>query len=400
MKILFIKRENVCYSSLGSFLDELKRGIESTGATANILDVSRNPLALPEREELLKIMNGGYDAALTFNAVGQQNYVIDDKNLWDEAGIPFVNYIVDHPLQHNKALSEHGENYHVICVDSSHVGYINRYYPEIRGRVHFVPLGGMETDVPGKRDRSVDILFTGTYLPLNSLEEKINEYPQTVRKLIVRHIEYMLANRMMTVEDGLIKVLKDYGMDTDSINIGEYLFATRPTEGYVRAYVREEIVRYLIASGLKLRIYGNGWEMFEDDMKNTVCHPGVPYLETVELYADSKVVLDQSSQFLHGMHDRIPTAMLAEAAVLTDRNEYLETVFTEGLEDGELCMYDVSRPQEIPEIVYNMLENDNRLYEMTQRAKAKAKASMTWDCRARDVLDIINDLKSGSREVG
>ena len=108
MKILLIKREDVCYSSLSCFLDELKNGIESNGTKVDTLDVSNNPLVSPDREELLRIVRGGYDAVLTFNAVGQQNYELDNKNLWDEAGIPFINYIVDHPLQHNKALSEHG----------------------------------------------------------------------------------------------------------------------------------------------------------------------------------------------------------------------------------------------------------------------------------------------------
>ncbi len=404
MKILLIKRENVCYSSLSCFLEELKRGFESNGASADILDVSLDPLMQPDREKLSNIMQVGYDAVLTFNAVGQQNYMLDDRNFWDETGIPFFNYIVDHPLQHNKALSEHGENYHVICVDRSHAEYISKYYPNIKNKAYFVPVGGMENSESKKQDRSVsdfadrsiNVLFTGTYLPLNSLEEKINEYPQTVRKLIVRHIEYMLAHRMMTIEEGLINVLRDYGIDTETVNIGDYLFATRPTEGYVRAYIREEIVRYLIASGLKIEIYGNGWEMFEDDMKNTVCHKGVPYTKTVDLYADSKLILDQSSQFLYGMHDRIPTAMLAGTAVLTDRNEYLESFFTEGLMAGELVMYDVSKPQEIPGIVYNMLEDDNRLFEMTKRAAAKAHSTMTWDCRAREILDIIDNLKSGS----
>ena len=67
-----------------------------------ILDVSTNPVEQPNNEILKSIKEEGYDAVLAFNAVGQQNYIYDDRNLWDSMGIPFVNYIVDHPQMHEK----------------------------------------------------------------------------------------------------------------------------------------------------------------------------------------------------------------------------------------------------------------------------------------------------------
>lgn len=400
MKILMIKRESVCYSVLDYFLGSLKKGLEENDAEVNILDVSDDPLDLPDRDILTDISKQGYDAVLTFNAVGQQNYAINGSNFWDSLNIPFINYIVDHPLQHNKDLSEHGENYYVICIDKNHVDYINNYYPKIRNKAFFVPLGGLENEgfsidgysEPDFKKRSIDLLFTGSFLPLRSLEEKINEYPQAVRRLIIRHIEYMLENRMMTLEEGMINVLRDYGIDIEGINLKEYLFATRPTEGYVRAYIREEIVRYLIASGINMHIYGNGWELFDDDLKNTVCHAGIPYNDLADIYMDSKIILDQSSQFLYGMHDRIPSAMFTGAAVLTDRNDYLGSIFTEGLAEGELCMYDVSKPFEVPDVANEMLEDSDRLFNMTLRAYNKAAGELTWNRRACEIIEILNSI--------
>lgn len=396
MKLLLIRRENVCYGSLDSFLEGIKGGFEECGADVDVLDVSNNPLELPDELVLQEISEKGYNAVMTFNAVGQQNYLTDGVNLWDQIGVPFYNYIVDHPLQHKNAMTEHGNNYHVICVDKDHSDFIRKYYPEIKSS-YFVPLGGMDSsDKRNSEDsleeyvtRKNDILFTGTFIPLFSIEERINEYPASVRNLIFDHIEFMLDNRSLTEEEGLIHILKDKGVNPEEINLTGYLFATKLTEEYVKSFLREETVRYMIESGLNMRIFGNGWDRFEADMNNTVCYPGVAYEKMSELYYDSKIVLGQSSHFKYGMHDRIPTAMIAGAAVLTDGNDYLKSVFTDGVKNGELCMYDISMPNEVPQIAYGMLADLESLYKMTKRAKSKALSEFTWRIRAKEVLNIM-----------
>lgn len=401
MKLLLIRRENVCYSLFDCLLDGLEGGLLACGIKPDMLDVSSNPLIQPDESVLRDIANRGYDAVLTFNAVGQQNYMFDGKNLWDSMNVPFVNYIVDHPLQHNTALSDHCKNYVVICVDKTHVDFVEKYYPDIREKAFFLPLGCVEgrnsnsdiDTIDNFRDRNIDILFTGTYLPLSSIENKINEYPPAVRRLIVRHIEYMLSNRSQTEEEGLKHVLNDMGIDESDVDFKGYLIATKLTEEYVRAYIREEIIRYLIDSELSIRIFGNGWDLFDDDMKNAISYPGVPYAKLFELYEDSKIVLDQSSHFRFGMHDRIPSALLAGAGVLTDRNNYLKETFAEGLKEGELCMYNSSRPQEVPEIAKNMLSDIDGLFAMSLRGKKAARSRLTWETRASELVDVLNSVQ-------
>ncbi len=397
MKILLIRREGVCYSSLDSFLEGIKYGLETKGVITDILDVSSNPLIQPDETVLNSIAAEGYDAALTFNAVGQQNYSLNGGNFWDSNGIRFINYIVDHPLQHDAALSEHCTDYVVICVDRTHADFIRKYYPDIKENAFFIPVGGIKSSMTDHKDceiddfiqRKTDILFTGTYIPLHRIEDKINEYPPAVRRLIIRHIEYMLENRSKPEEEGLISVLEDMGIEPAGVDLKGYLIATRLTEEYVRAYIREEIMRYLIDSGLHIDIYGNGWDLFDGDVKNTVIYPGVPYGKIREMYSDSKIVLDQSSHFRYGMHDRIPSAMLSGAGVLTGRNGYLQTVFKEGIKEGELCMYDNSKPQNVPEIAYEMIEDPDDLYRMSLRGKAKAYDSLTWEYRAKELIEIL-----------
>ncbi len=397
MKILLLRRENVCYGSLDCFLEGLREGLVSCGVSAEVLDVSSDPTVVPDNSTLLKIKDEGYDAAIAFNAVGQQNYSFEGANFWDKIGIPFFNYIVDHPLSHSKAMLEHGRDYCVICVDGKHVDYIRKYYSGIKD-VFFLPVGcdesiynaGAEQVFEEYENRDIDILFTGTYIPLSSVESRIKEYPVHVKNLIVKHIEYMLDHRYLTEEEGLIRILRDMGIEPEEIDLAGYLFATKLTEEYVKSYLREEIIRYLIDSGINLRIYGNNWDAFEADMRNTVCYPGVDYCDLKKLYLKSRIVLDHSSHFKFGMHDRIPSAMLAGAAVLTDGNDYLKSVTKEGLNDGELCMYDVSVPGVVPNIVLDMLSDIHRLYEMTLRAHSKALKDFTWKSRANELINILN----------
>ena len=399
MNVLLIRRENVCYGSLDSFIDGIRDGLEACGAKTGILDVSNDPTHLSDEYTISELAHSGYDAVLTFNAVGQQNYMINSENVWDTIGIPFINYIVDHPVQHRNAMTEHGDNYYVICIDKNHREYIKKYYPKIK-EAYFVPLGGINFGDIGETDnengfynREIDFLFTGTYLPLSLIEKKISEYPQSVKKLIFSHIDYMLDHRNITEEDGLIHILSDIGINPQEVDMQSYIFATRLTEEFVKTYLREEMIRYLIDAGLNLRIYGNGWDRFDADMKNTVCYPGVAYDDMKNLYLNSKVILNHSSHFKQGMHDRIPSAMLAGAAVLTDNNLYIDEVFKEGLSKGELCTYSISYPQLIPEIADNMLSDLHILYEMTIRAKEKARKELTWYNRAKEILEMVGTLQ-------
>lgn len=399
MKVLLIRRENVCNGSLDSFLDGIRDGFEASGAKTGILDVSNDPTHIPSEEKIRELSDSNYDAVLTFNSVGQQNYMIDNVNLWDAMGIPFINYIVDHPVHHKNAMTEHGDNYYVICIDKNHLEYNKKFNPTIK-ETYFIPLGGINFgdyneiySEEGYFSRSIDFLFTGTYLPLSTIEDKINEYPKPVKKLIYRHIEYMLDHRNTSEEEGLIHILSDMGIDPEKVELQNYIFATRLTEEFVKTYLREEMIRYLIDAGLNIKIYGNGWDRFDADMKNTICYPGVAYDDMKSLYLSSKVILNHSSHFKQGMHDRIPSAMLAGAAVLTDNNPYIDTLFKEGLSEGELCTYNVSSPQLVPDIAKGMFSDPHMLYEMTLRANKKARAELTWDCRAREILDIIKTIK-------
>ena len=89
--------------------------------------------------------------------------------------------------------------------------------------------------------------------------------------------------------------------------------------------------------------------------------------------------------FKDGSHDRIATAMLNGAAVLTDHSKYLDENFSEYLD-----FFDINHPEDIP----NQLEHIIKYYDEYQfkieSAKKYAHRYMSWDCVAERIIDICN----------
>ncbi len=396
-KVLVFLREPVCYGCVDAFAIMLGKAMEKKGIEIEYIDISGFINEQPDESLLAGIGEKRFDAAIAFNAIGQQDYRLKGNNIWDMYGIPFYNYILDHPQDHDSDIRSGGKDYYIICVDRDHVDYIRKYYTNVKDAFYVgVPgfINGSYKEVTQEDyfNREIRILFTATYIPLASIEEKINRYPERVRELSVELIEHMLENRELTPEESLRMLLHDKGI-TQISNEEFYRFSrsTALAYGYVKAYEREELSRYLIASGLPITLCGSNWDelLQEEKADHVKLIKPVPYVETADLYRKSKLVLNHSPHFRRGIHDRIPTAMLNGSAVLTDGNDIMKTMFATGGDNRELYVYDNSKPWEVSPQINKLFSDQDAMFGTVVRAKHKAEQGMTWDAKAVEILDIM-----------
>ena len=130
-------------------------------------------------EEIFAFIRKGETAVVTFNFHGltgeTEAFFDEEKNiyLWEEFDIPCINIAVDHPFYYHKFLDVAPKKFIHISIDQNHDDYMKRFFPNIK-RGPFLPLAGTSLNPSGDykkiKDRSIDVCFTGNYVPPENFE--------------------------------------------------------------------------------------------------------------------------------------------------------------------------------------------------------------------------------------
>ena len=346
-RVLVFYGNQLCYNTLNIFAKSIESCLEKMGHEVILAD------AYTDEEDFINCVENaarsGLDAALAFNADGN---ILACRNVLNEYRIPLYDWIVDHPCDHIKVLNAPVDDLNVITLDRDHAGFIERHIDNVRS-AHTIPLGGFRNDdcddlcEESFNKRKYGLIFTGSYVPYTQFEDSILSLPDRMRKMTVLMIEYMLTNRMATNEEALDHALREV-IGTDQIPSSVYqecAYYTSNSNIYVRHYIREEMMRFIVDSGVRIDIFGPGWERLGfDKKKNVVLHDRVDYVESAKACSEAKLSLNIMPWFKCGLHDRIPTAMMNGSAVVTDTSRYIDEVFATEGDDQDIFLFDIRDP--------------------------------------------------------
>lgn len=387
------------YDTLDLFTEQLKQAFEGMGYPsfayhANMQEESKAALLMLVEELSLQSEGGvtgagskdlSRDAAcITFNNLGYNLDLPDGRNLWEAFRIPYINILMDHPFHFWKPLNAAPDTSMVLCTDRNHVRYIRRFYANIR-HAGYLPHAGVEL---GKRhkplaERNIDVLYAGA-LPIYTVEKMIPDLSsipevdgeamaQEVLGTLVRHPE-------RTTEDVIEEYIKAQRTDISDRRLAEIIVKMRFLDSYATSFFREQAVRILVESGIRVTAYGTGWDCCEWS-GNPYLHYGgkVTADRILPLMNDSKIVLNTMTWFKAGAHDRIFNGMLAKAAVVTDDSDYLRREFTDG---KELSMFGLTGIAGLPERVFALFGHMEEAQRMAECGYLAAKEGHTWKNRA------------------
>lgn len=393
-RILIFYGNQLCYNTLNIFAESIESCLKKKGHDVVLADAYSNEADFLEFVEQAAL--GGIDAAIAFNADGN---VLACRDILNAHQIPLYDWIVDHPCDHIKVLNASVDDLNVITLDRDHVGFIERHIDNVRS-AHMIPLGGFGyndcDDFTEERfhDRKYGLIFTGSYVPYTQFEESILSLPDRMKKMTVLMIEYMLTNRTATNEDALDHALREV-IGTDQIPSNVYqecAYYTSNSNVYVRHFVREEIMRYIVDSGVQIDFFGPGWERLGfDKKKNVVLHDRVDYIESAKACAEAKLSLNVMPWFKDGLHDRIPTAMMNGSAVVTDTSRYIDEVFKGEGDDQDIFLFDIKKPVDIPSTIEKILTDEDKLFQVAQRGRTNAINNMTWENRVEELRNYFDN---------
>ena len=378
------------YDTLDLFSEQLQTAFASMDCESFIYDAREQEKS---KAALLAILaeKKGNAAVVTFNNMGY-NLEQDGVNVWERYEVPYIDILMDHPFHFERPLKEMPSTAIVLCTDRNHVKYIRRYYKNIP-RTDFLPHAGVELGRKHKplKERKIDVLYAGA-LPIF-----------TVAKMIPS-LDEMYG---LDLRDMMQEVLRELIIHPDKTTeqaIEEYVYANRYTENelseeelrhvivrmrfldsYATSFFREQAVRSLVESGIKVTAFGVGWDQCEWS-RNPYLHYGGKVLapEILPLMNDAKIVLNTMTWFKAGAHDRVFNGMLAGAAVVTDDSTYLRHECTDG---KELVMFKRNEVATIPDRVCDLFGHMEQAQEMADRGLAFARANHMWKNRAEYIME-------------
>ncbi|SFB94689.1 glycosyltransferase family protein [Butyrivibrio sp. YAB3001] len=348
--------------------------------TKNILDYE---------EQLLHFIEGGECVAFSFNNVGIDVTILS-QNIWNRYGIPFFDFIVDHPSYFGDILLNPPCTTDVICLDKNHVDFVREFYPLIHN-IWFVPNGG--TELAGRipyDERTIDVIYMGNCHEVNGFYQLPYLSIEASKDLFGYCIKRLLENDRLTVEE----TIKEYIGDDKNINKEHRLSiiqeAYLPIERYVRRQFKLRAMAALDKLGVSVDIFGDGWR---DDVvifsSNIKIHNRVSSREVLEKVSDAKISLCFIPWFKKGCSEKNFDSMLNGALCVSDRSEYLEQRYLDG---NNIVFFDLNNPEQMAADVKFLLDNPKMAANVAQNGYDTAKRYDDWENRFRQILEIIDDV--------
>ena len=336
---------------------------------------------------LKKFIRTGETALVTFNFEGLEKepgvYKEGLGYIWDAYKIPCYNMVADHPYYYHERLRDLPKRYYHISIDRCQEQYFKQFYPEFE-HLGFLPLAGTEIK-PSSDERTMDVIMTGNYTPPSFCEPYIHWINEEYAAFYQGIIDDLIAHPHQTVEEVAMghceREMGKVPYEELRIAFSKMIFI----DLYVRNYWRGEAVRVLADAGIKVDVFGKGWEELTcSHPENLIIHPQITSYSCLEQLQHAKVSLNVMPWFKDGAHDRVFNSILNGAVCVSDKSKYL----CEELAEGEgVCYYDLKNIEELPCIVKNLLQNENKIQDMIHNGRQKVRKKHTWETRANQIID-------------
>lgn len=424
------------------FTYRLKERFEELGHPVYVhnLDAEKERKSL---SGLMRFVEPGNTVMVCFNFHGitPGDLFFDEKDgswFWDDLDIPCYNIVVDHPFYYHRFLELSPERYIHISIDRYHDAYMKRFFPD-KLRIPFLPLAGTKVNpwdvlelsdlerayqkLPEKDQnqpemhprqlklpegmskkeylqsiaepegylpvqiRPIDVVFTGNYTPPWKFDKYINrlgeEYEQFYRGILKDLLEDSSQTLEEVAERHLRREIPEITEEELKETMGNLIFL----DLYARSYVRGKAVQVLVDGGIKVAVFGGGWEELEcAHPENLILGKGVNSITCLKMISLAKMSLNVMPWFKDGAHDRIFNTLLNGALLITDSSIYLDEI----LRDGENCLlYDPENMETLPDRVKKLLNDPEKMKQIIHAGYELAANGHTWQDRADFLSEII-----------
>lgn len=345
---------------------------------------------------LMRFVEKGNTALVCFNFHGiTPGDVFQDEQdgswFWDAIDCTCYNIVVDHPFYYHRFLDAAPKRYVHISIDRKHDAYMQKYFPE-KLRIPFLPLAGTEYHPEGYlpvSQRKTDIVFTGNYSSPHKFDKYIKRLGDEYEVFYRGILEELITHPERTLEDVAERHIRSEIPEVTKKELKETMGNLIFLDLYVRSYVRGKAVQVLVDAGLKVEVYGDGWDELDCARpENIIDGQGVNSETCLKKISEAKISLNVMPWFKDGAHDRVFNTLLNGALLLSDDSIYLREI----LKDGENCiLYNLENIEQMPERIKALLADEEKMQRMIDKGYEMARSAHTWAHRADFLSDLIED---------
>ncbi len=377
----------------GYFSLQIAEAMKALGHEVFIYDLSR---PWESTEKFFQFFEEGNTALINFNFHGMsgEQYFLDENDtmMWEALRIPSYNIVVDHPMYYHHFLEKVPPNYHHINIDKNHEVYMRRFFPEIKNGP-FLPLAGTKL-YPKKSNvpiacRKYDVTMVGNYCTPSTFDKYITRIDDEYTAFYHGMIEDLLTHPDKTVEEVAETHLLEELSEVPEGELKKTMAALTFIDLYVRYTFRGRIVQKLVDAGIKVHVFGDGWELLECKRpENLLIMDSLNSEGCLKKLCQTKLSLNVMPWFKNGAHDRIFNSMLNGAVCLTDSSIYLDEI----LHDGKDCrLYTLADLERLPEIAKELLADPGRMQAIADSGYELAQKGHTWAHRAEVLHNLVEE---------
>lgn len=335
-------------------------------------------------ERLRKIDWENVYFSLDVNGLATQIPLTNGKYLYEMLDFLHISLLTDAPYNPYTSMMRFPcRKQAVLYLDLTHRFCIDEMYSHKYLAKMFMPWGGysdhtFEEIISAKRD--LEVVYCATYgfenrrtwhdFPIANeiikILDDIADYLEAYPESVYRAAQIVLQQRGM--EDGFfLRKIQPFF---------QFLFM------YIKVRRRMRSLELALKNDLRIDVFGAGWENapFADQL---TLHGRVDYDTTLELFARAKIVYQDMAEFNHGGHDRVFTAMLNGAVVVSEYSSYLAQEFNDG---EDIFFYDWQNGEQQIRVIHELLADEPKRLSAAVSAYSKADKRHRWENRAQQIL--------------
>ena len=330
------------------------------------------------------------DCVIAFNGIGAEIKLNNNQSIYDFVNTTFMGIYVDHPVHLLPRIIEPIKNHIVSFIDKEHVSYINELLPQNHKISFFLPHGGFQNNNPiknfddYKKLKEINILFAGTYM--GDIKKEWDIDPLLPKKILDNIAEELIYDDYAVIHKTFYKYFKQAGIKFSSIGQAQLSELITQMITYVRQFKRRTLIEHIVKSGLKITICGKNWDHFASLHTNIDYKGSLSIEETNELIRRSKILINTTANFTNGSHERVFTGMFNHTVLFSDRSKYYDEYFQE---NETILYYSFHNLNQDIEKLQHILDNDVKLFEISQEAYKISKNQHSWDNRVETILEMI-----------
>lgn len=386
MKILVYVTESG-HPSMWRITNDIVQGFSQLGHEIVLGDLNDVPSMLGARQLLL---NGEIAFSVGVNNAGKYMVDQDGRCVYEYLDIPYVSIMLDAP--YNVATGDIGFDWrlHYVCVlDKTHIDALRLCYPnkKFAGSM-LLPLGGSSSNRDDEifgNDRPLDVVFSAALYQGGQAEPAWHGYesnPYIVR--ILDDVADNMLKKPVSTLTALQEVLEHRGFFGEEYvkRFTPHLFSLFHYVKHRRRYIAME---QLAKEDIPVDVYGQGWDQVPFANKLRI-HGETDYDEVLNAFTKAKVVFQDQAEYNNGAHDRVFTAMLNGAVVVSEYSTYLAREFDV---NRDIYLFDWQNIASQLQVIKELITNEPMRLSSAVSAYGKANVRHRWVNRANSIMEMM-----------